>query len=86
MKEQRALTIIPKLAILDSGNHFSSMYQNGKLGSKKVKTRCCGNLIWAWGSLSQDDIADKEECFKFKKKEKNIDSEIPTRETNQVAN
>ncbi len=32
-------------------------------------------------ALSQDDIADKEEWFKFKKKENVVDSEITTEQT-----
>jgi hypothetical protein len=52
---------------------------------KKSRPDAAGVLSGLGEVLSQDDIADKEEWFKFKKKEMNIDSEISANETNHVA-
>jgi len=52
---------------------------------KKSRPDAAGALSGLGEVLSQDDIADKEEWFKFKKKEMSTDSEISANETNHVA-
>lgn len=52
---------------------------------KKFRPDAAGVLSGFGETLSQDDIAGKEEWFEFKKKKNNINSEIPIRETKQDA-
>src|SRR6266540_6886333 len=48
---------------------------------KKSRPDAADALSGLGEALSQDDIADKEEWFKFKKKENVVDSEITTEQT-----
>ncbi len=52
---------------------------------KRSRPDAAGVLSGLGEALSQDDIADKEEWFKFKKKTKENDSEISVRENKKEA-